>query len=88
MASAFQAKMRSVRVRHGAYGSVVQLGERLPCKQDVVGSSPTCIHLVRGLINQERKRNKDDNLVKAYETGISYPHECANQQKSGTMVVK
>ena len=32
------------------FGSVVQLGERLPCKQNVVGSSPTCIHF--GLVAQ------------------------------------
>ena len=25
-------------------GPVVQLGERLLCTQDVVGSSPTCVH--------------------------------------------
>ena len=28
-------------LRCGAHGGVAQLGERLPCKQEVMGSTPT-----------------------------------------------
>lgn len=34
-------------VRQISSGSLAQLGERLPCKQRVMGSSPMCIHQIQ-----------------------------------------